>query len=114
VAEALVASMDDGGVAGFALYYTNYSTFAGKPTIYLEDLFVRPAFRGLGLGKKLLVSLAQIAVERGCARYEWSVLNWNKPAIEFYQRCGAEMHEDWRRMRVSGDPLRDLAGASNR
>lgn len=111
VAEALVACVNEGAVAGFALFFTSYSTFAGKPGIYLEDLFVRPAFRGLGLGKKLLVTVARVAVERGCARYEWSVLDWNKTAIDFYTRCGAEMHEDWRRMRVSGKALRDLANA---
>jgi GNAT superfamily N-acetyltransferase len=112
VAEALVACGDDGAHAGFALFYTNYSTFAGKPVLYLEDLFVRPAYRGLGLGKILLVSLARIAVERGCARYEWSVLNWNQKAIAFYQRWGAVMHGDWRRMRVCGQALQDLAAAS--
>jgi GNAT superfamily N-acetyltransferase len=113
VAEALVAGLDDGLLAGYALFYTNYSTFAGKPCLYLEDLFVRPAYRGLGLGKRLLASLAQVAVARECARYEWSVLSWNQTAIEFYRRCGAELQEDWRRMRLSGKPLRDLADSSH-
>lgn len=114
VAEALVAVREDGVPTGFALFYVSYSTFAGKPGLYLEDLFVRPAFRGLGIGKKLLVRLARIAVERGYARYEWSVLDWNQRAIEFYRRCGAEMHGDWRRMRVTGQPLQNLAEACPR
>lgn len=107
-AEALIASVGD-EAAGFALFFTSFSTFAGKPGIYLEDLYVRPQFRGRGLGKGLFLRVAQIARARGCGRYEWSVLDWNQSAIEFYTKCGAEMHADWRRMRVSGDALIKLA-----
>ena len=108
-AEAFVACAGD-EAAGFALFFTSFSTFEGKPGIYLEDLYVRPQFRGRGLGKGLLLRVAEIALSRGCARYEWSVLEWNRDAIEFYRNFGAEMHADWRRMRVSGDGLRELAG----
>lgn len=107
-AEALVASMD-GKPAGFAVFLYNYSTFLAKPGIYLEDLYVTPAFRGKGLGKKLITLVAQIALERGCGRYEWSVLDWNKPSIDFYESLGAEMHPDWRRMRVMGEKLEAMA-----
>jgi len=107
-AEALVASVD-GTPAGFAVYFYSYSTFVAKPGIYLEDLYVTPAFRGKGLGKKLITRIAQIAVERGCGRYEWSVLDWNKPSIQFYEALGAEMHGDWRRMRVDGEKLAVMA-----
>ena len=110
-AEAFVACSGD-DVAGFALFFTHYSTFAGKPGIYLEDLFVRPQFRSRGIGKQLLIRIAQTAIERNCARYEWSVLDWNQNAIRFYESCGAEMQGDWRRMRVSGDALERLAGRS--
>jgi GNAT superfamily N-acetyltransferase len=112
VAEALVACVD-AEPAGFALFFTSYSTFTGKPGIYLEDFFVRPRWRGLGLGKKLLRSVAAIAVNRGCARYEWSVLNWNGRAIDFYESCGAVMHSDWQRMRVTGEALRNLADSAS-
>lgn len=107
-AEVLVA-VSDGAAVGFALFFSNFSTFQARPGIYLEDLYVRPAFRGLGLGKRLLVEVARLAVARGCGRYEWSVLDWNAPSIGFYESLGAEMHADWRRMRVTGDALERLA-----
>ena len=94
--------------AGFALFFHNFSTFEGKPGIYLEDLFVRPAARGRGLGKALLAHLAGLAVERGCARFEWSVLDWNAPAIGFYESLGARMMDEWRIMRVDGAALARL------
>ena len=95
--------------AGFALFFHNFSTFVGKPGLYLEDLFVVPKFRGRGYGKALLEHLAQIAVERKCGRFEWTVLDWNEPAIGFYRRLGAAPMEDWTIMRVSGAALERLA-----
>lgn len=95
--------------AGFALFFHNYSTFLAKPGIYLEDLFVLPEFRGKGLGKQLLSYLAQLAVERNCGRLEWSVLDWNQPAIDFYQAQGATLLNDWRINRVTGTELIELA-----
>ena len=95
--------------AGFALFFHNYSTFLAKPGIYLEDLFVLPEFRGKGLGKQLLSYLAQLAVERHCGRLEWSVLDWNQPAIDFYQAQGATLLNDWRINRVTGTELIELA-----
>ncbi|MGP9801200.1 GNAT family N-acetyltransferase [Rheinheimera sp. NSM] len=95
--------------AGFALFFHNYSTFLAKPGIYLEDLFVLPAHRGRGLGKLLLSYLAKLAVERDCGRLEWSVLDWNQPAIDFYQAQGASMLHDWRINRVTGPQLQQLA-----
>jgi len=99
----------DGRPEGFALYFHSFSTFEGRPGIYLEDLFVRPAARGQGLGKALLSHLAAVAVERGCARLEWAVLDWNEPAIGFYRSVGAAALEDWTTMRVSGSALARLA-----
>lgn len=99
----------NGEDAGFALFFHNYSTFLAKPGIYLEDLFVRPAFRGRGIGKSLLTQLAQLAVARGCGRLEWSVLNWNTPAIGFYQALGAQAQAEWGVYRLSGDALCELA-----
>ncbi len=107
-AEVLIAEVD-GGAAGFALFFHNFSTFVGKPGLYLEDLFVRPTFRGHGLGKRLMVRLAQIAVERDCGRFEWSVLDWNTPAIDFYRSLGAVGMDAWTMQRVSGDALQTLA-----
>jgi len=107
-AEVLIAEVD-GESAGFALFFHNFSTLVGKPGLYLEDLFVRPAFRGLGLGKRLMLRLAQIAVERDCGRFECSVLDWNTPAIDFYRSLGAVGMDDWTVQRVSGDALRALA-----
>jgi GNAT superfamily N-acetyltransferase len=108
-AEAALAWLGD-EPAGFALWFHNYSTFAGRPGLYLEDLFVRPAHRGRGVGAALLRHLARLALERGCARFEWSVLDWNAPAIEFYRKLGAVALDEWTVQRVAGDALRRLAG----
>lgn len=109
VVEALVGEVTDGEgraeVIGFALYFTNFSTFLAKPGLYLEDLYVRPAHRRSGLGKTLLTRLAQIAVERDYGRFEWSVLEWNEDAIRFYERMGATVLPEWRICRLSGDAL---------
>ena len=94
---------------GFALFFPNYSTFLGKPGLYLEDLFVLPEWRGHGFGRGLLTQLAKIAVERGCGRFEWSVLDWNEPAIGFYQGLGAKLMDGWSIVRVTGDALTKLA-----
>ena len=107
-AEVLIAEWD-GEPAGFALFFPNYSTFLARPGIYLEDLFVRPDYRGRGIGTALLARLAAIAVARGCGRLDWSVLDWNAPAIAFYRALGAEVMEDWRTSRLSGDALRRVA-----
>ncbi|MDC8783597.1 GNAT family N-acetyltransferase [Roseateles koreensis] len=104
VVEALVGEID-GEVEGFALFFTNFSTFLGKPGLYLEDLYVRAAHRGSGLGKGLLTRLAQLAVERDYGRFEWSVLDWNENAIRFYERMGATVLPDWRICRISGAAL---------
>jgi GNAT superfamily N-acetyltransferase len=93
-----------------ALYYRSFSTWTGHPGIYLEDLYVRPGHRGLGVGKALLASLARRAIDEGCRRLEWSVLDWNEPAIEFYKSIGAVATDDWTRYRLSGSVLRDFAG----
>jgi GNAT superfamily N-acetyltransferase len=95
--------------AGFALFFPNYSTFLGKPGLYLEDLFVLPEFRGQGLGLALMKHLARTAVERGCGRFEWSVLDWNAPAIGFYEGLGAKLMDGWSIVRVAGDALTRLA-----
>lgn len=95
--------------AGFALYFYNYSTWQGKPGLYLEDLFVRPVYRGLGLGKALLAELARIAIARGCGRMQWQVLDWNQPAIDFYQAVGAHILRDWLPCRVEGEGIPQLA-----
>jgi GNAT superfamily N-acetyltransferase len=97
--------------AGFALFFHNYSTFLGQPGIYLEDLFVVPAWRGSGLGRRLLTHLAGLAVARGCGRLEWSVLDWNEPAIGFYRRLGARPMDGWTIFRLTGDALSHLASA---
>ena len=102
----------DGAPAGFALYFYSYSTWAGHAGIYLEDLFVRPIFRGKSIGKSLLSSVAAIAVAEGCPRLEWSVLDWNQPSIDFYHQMGAVMKSEWKGMRVSGDALPALAAQS--
>lgn len=107
-AEVVIARVED-EVAGFALFFHNYSTFLAKPGIYLEDLFVRPKFRGQGTGEALLRHLAQLAVERGCGRLEWSVLDWNQRAIDFYKALGAKPLDDWTMFRVTGDALTKLA-----
>jgi len=102
----------DARPAGFALYFFNYSTWKGCPGIYLEDLFVQPEFRGLGIGKALLQRVAAIAVEMGCPRLQWEVLDWNTTAIDFYKAMGAEFLDEWRNVRVSGEALDRLAGVS--
>lgn len=109
MAEVVIGELD-GTPQGFALFFHNFSTFEGRPGIYLEDLFVRPAARGAGLGKALLAELAQLAVARGCARFEWSVLDWNEPSIGFYKALGARAMDDWTVMRVDGPALSALAG----
>ena len=107
-AEVLIGEID-GAAQGFALFFHNFSTFEGRPGIYLEDLFVRPEARGSGLGKALLKRLAALAVERDCARLEWSVLDWNEPAITFYKSLGAKSMDGWTINRVDGDALQGLA-----
>ena len=97
----VVLAEDERGVAGFALFFHNYSTFRGKPGLYLEDLFVVPERRGEGIGKALLLHLKDIAVARGCGRMEWSVLSWNEPAVGFYRKLGAELMDDWRICRIN-------------
>ncbi|UDM51055.1 GNAT family N-acetyltransferase [Cupriavidus sp. MP-37] len=118
-AEAVLVEVDgeagEGGevarkAVGFALFFHNFSTFLAKPGLYLEDLYVDPAWRGHGLGKALLKHLAALAVERGCGRFEWSVLDWNQPSIDFYQAMGADVLPDWRICRVTGTAL-DKLGA---
>ena len=99
---------------GFALFFPTFSTFLGKPGIYLEDLFVQPDCRGKGFGKQLLSCLARIAVERGCGRLEWSVLDWNEPAINFYHALGAKSMNGWTVNRVSGSALEELADKSSK
>jgi GNAT superfamily N-acetyltransferase len=107
-AEVLIGEL--GGIPqGFALFFHNFSTFEGRRGIYLEDLFVRPAARGIGLGKVLISAVAALAAERDCARFEWSVLDWNAPSIAFYEALGAEMQHDWRIMRLDGRALSRLA-----
>jgi GNAT superfamily N-acetyltransferase len=107
--ECMIAECD-GAPAGFAFYFFDYSTWLGKPGLYLEDLFVDPEFRGQGIGRALLERLAQVALERGCGRMKWEVLDWNEPAIEFYRAMGAEFLDEWRNVRLSGDALKRLAG----
>ncbi|MDH5830958.1 GNAT family N-acetyltransferase [Luteimonas sp. M1R5S18] len=107
-AEVLIAEVG-GAAAGFALFFHNYSTFLARPGLYLEDLFVQPEHRGLGVGRRLMAALARIAVARGCGRFEWSVLDWNAPAIGFYRRLGAIGMDGWTVQRVSGEALQRLA-----
>ena len=107
-AEVLIGEVD-GEAAGFALFFHNFSTFLGKRGLYLEDLFVRPAFRGLGLGRHLMAALARIALQRDCGRFEWSVLDWNAAAIAFYRRLGAVGMDAWTVQRLEGDALHALA-----
>ena len=107
-AEVLIAELD-GAAVGFALFFPNYSTFLGKAGIYLEDLFVRPGARGRGVGRALLCRLAAIAMERGCGRLEWAVLDWNESAIGFYKKLGAAAQSDWTTYRLTGDALSALS-----
>jgi GNAT superfamily N-acetyltransferase len=107
-AEAIIAELD-GRPVGYAIYFTNFSSFTGRPGIYLEDVYVQPSSRGRGIGKRMLVHVAQLAVERGCARFEWAVLDWNEPSIEFYTSLGAQAMSDWTVYRLTGDALEKLA-----
>jgi GNAT superfamily N-acetyltransferase len=109
-AEVVIASAGS-EPAGFALFFHNFSTFVGRRGLYLEDLFVKPEWRGHGVGKRLLAHLAQLAIERDCGRFEWAVLDWNEPAIEFYRSLGARPLNDWTVFRVPEDALRRLAEA---
>ena len=109
-AEVLIGE-EDGVPAGFALFFHNFSTFLGRPGIYLEDLFVRPEHRGKGYGRSLLARLAEIAVERDCGRLEWAVLDWNEPAIGFYRSLGARPNDEWTVYRLTGEALASLAGS---
>ena len=108
--EAVIAEWE-GQPAGFALWFYNYSTWTGRHGLYLEDLFVRPAHRGRGIGKALLAHLARVAIEQGCARYQWQVLDWNTPSIRFYEALGARSLPEWVTMRVEGVALATLGGS---
>lgn len=115
--ECIMAEVVEAGActaAGFALYFNNYSTWRGHAGIHIEDLYVRPAHRGKGIGKALLTRVAENAVAEGCTRLQWDVLEWNTPAIGFYEQMGAQMLMDWRTMRVTGDALPALAARSGR
>jgi GNAT superfamily N-acetyltransferase len=112
VSHAVVARERD-VPAGFALYFFNFSTFLGQPGLYLEDLFVRPEFRKRGLGRRLLAHLARIAVDRGCGRMEWSVLNWNETALRVYRSIGAQPLDEWTVQRLTGQALLELAGGAS-
>ena len=109
-AEVLLA-LENGEPVGFAVYFHNFSTWLGRPGLYLEDLFVRPAERGKGYGRALLERLAQIAQERGCGRMEWAVLDWNEPAIQFYRKLGAQPMDEWTVFRLTEDGIKRLAGS---
>ena len=112
-AAEVVLAYVDGAVVGFALFFHNFSTFLGRPGLYLEDLFVVPEWRGRGIGQRLLRHLAGLAVERGCGRMEWTVLDWNEPARRFYERMGARVMEEWKLCRLTGESLtRAAAGGS--
>ena len=106
--ECIMATVDETAI-GFALFFHNFSTFLGRKGLYLEDLFVKPECRGKGYGKALLVRLAQIAVERNCGRFEWSVLDWNTPSIDFYKAMGATVMPEWNIVRTAGDALKSMA-----
>ena len=112
-ARALICSVD-GVEAGFAVYFFNYSTWQGRKGLYLEDLYLTPACRQLGAGKALLRHLARIAVQEGCGRFEWSVLDWNEPALQFYRSIGARPMDEWVRYRLAGPALAEFAGAGDR
>jgi GNAT superfamily N-acetyltransferase len=109
-AEVVIAEVD-GQPAGFALFFHNFSTWLGRRGLYLEDLFVRPEYRGRGVGQVLMAYLAKLAVERDCGRFEWSVLDWNTPAIDFYRRLGAAGMDEWTVQRVTGEALHALAAS---
>jgi GNAT superfamily N-acetyltransferase len=108
-AEVLMAETAAGENAGFALFFHNFSTWEGKPGIHLEDLFIRPEHRREGFGRELLAAVARLAVERGCARFEWAVLDWNEPAVEFYRRLGAVAMNEWTTYRLTEQALKTLA-----
>ncbi len=112
-AEVILAEVD-GVPVGFALYFTNFSTFRGRPGVYLEDLFVRPEHRGRGIGKALIAAVARVAVDRGAGRLEWAVLDWNEPSLAFYRALGAEAMDDWTVHRITDVPLVRLAGVDPR
>ena len=105
----MIFAIKDGKEVGFALFFHNFSTFLGRAGIYLEDLYVKPEYRGKGYGKAILKKLASIAAERGCGRLEWWCLDWNKPSIDFYLSLGAEPMSDWTVYRIAGDTLKQLA-----
>jgi GNAT superfamily N-acetyltransferase len=109
VAEALIGE-EEGRPVAFAVYFHNFSTFLGRPGLYLEDLYVKPEMRGKGIGKAMLAFLARLAKERGCGRFEWSVLDWNEPAIGFYRSLGAVLMDEWSIFRITGEALEKLAG----
>ena len=106
---ACLIAEEDGVAAGFAFYFFDYSTWLGRPGLYLEDIFVHPEFRGHGIGKALLQRVAAVAVEKGCPRMKWEVLDWNTPAIDFYAAMGAEFLDSWRNVKLSGEALQRLA-----
>jgi GNAT superfamily N-acetyltransferase len=106
---SVLLAEEEGQVAGFALWFFTFSTWLGKPGLYLEDLFVRPELRGRGIGKAMMIELARIAVREDCGRFEWAVLDWNQPSIEFYRSLGARLMEEWVVCRLEGDSLRSLA-----
>jgi GNAT superfamily N-acetyltransferase len=108
-AAEVVLAYVDATVVGFALFFHNFSTFLGRPGLYLEDLFVKPEWRGRGIGQRLLVYLAALAVDRGCGRMEWTVLDWNEPALRFYERMGARVMKEWKLCRLTGDSLARVA-----
>lgn len=108
IAEVIIAEYKN-ETAGFALFFYNFSTFVGRPGIYLEDLFIKPHLRGKGIGKLLLAYLGKLAVERNCGRIEWSVLNWNEPAIQFYKKVGAHPMSGWTVFRIAGDSIQKIA-----
>jgi GNAT superfamily N-acetyltransferase len=108
IAEAIIAELD-GEAAGFAIFFYNFSTFIGKPGIYIEDLFVNPEVRGKGIGKALLSYIARLAIKRKCCRLEWSVLHWNEPSINFYKKLGAEPKDEWVGYKLSGKSLKKIA-----
>jgi GNAT superfamily N-acetyltransferase len=112
VAEVVLAYADS-AVVGFALFFHNFSTFLGRPGLYLEDLFVKPEWRGRGIGQRLLVHLAELAVERGCGRMEWMVLDWNEPALRFYERMGASVMKEWKLCRLTGESLGRVAAGKS-
>ena len=105
----VIFALEDGKEVGFALFFHNFSTFLGRSGLYLEDLFVKPEYRGKGYGKGLLKQLARIALERGCGRMEWWCLDWNQPSIDFYRSLGAEPMSEWTTYRLTGDTLRKMA-----